>query len=169
MFKKHQGGLKGRKGKIKVVVQHENSENRSRCFVCLFKLYHSKYPQNRLPNTFYLKLLKNPTEDCWFSSVPIGHTTLAGTIARLCQCAGIPGYKNQSFLMSTAATCLYQDGVDEQLIMEKTGHRSLEGVRSYKRTNMEQQENLSDISATKRHAIQSSSASVLVILPVSLF
>ena len=45
--------------------------------------------------------------------------------------------------------------------MEKTGHRSLEGVRSYKRTNMEQQENLSDIlSASKRPAIQYSSASV---------
>ena len=44
--------------------------------------------------------------------------------------------------------------------MEKTGHRSLEGVRSYKRTNMEQQENLSDIlSATKRPAIQSSVSS----------
>ena len=57
-------------------------------------------------------------------------------------------------------TRLYQAGVDEQLIMEKTGHRSLEGVRSYKRTNMEQQENLSDIlSATKRPAIQSLSAS----------
>ena len=54
--------------------------------------------------------------------------------------------------------------------MEKSGQRSLEGVRSYKRTNMEQQENLSDIlSATKRPAIQSSSASVLVILPVSPF
>ena len=37
--------------------------------------------------------------------------------------------------------------------MEKTGHRSLEDVRSYKRTNMEQLENLSDImSATKRKA-----------------
>ena len=104
---------------------------------------------------------KNPTEDCWFSSVPIGHTTLADTIARLCKCAGIPGYKTNHSLRATAATRLYQAGVDEQLIMEKTGHRSLEGVRSYKRTNMEQQENLSDIlSATKRPAIQSSSASV---------
>ena len=63
--------------------------------------------------------------------------------------------------MSTVATRLYQAGVDEQLIMEKTGHRSLEGLRSYKRTNMEQQKNLSDIlSATKRPAIQCSSASV---------
>ena len=129
----------------------------------LFKLYLSKCPQNRPSNAFDLKPLKNPTEVCWFSSVPIGHTTLAGTIARLCKCAGIPGY-------NTAATRLYQAGVDEQLIMEKTGHRSLEGVEVNKRTNMEQQENLSDIlSATKRPAIQSSLASFQVILPVSLF
>ena len=64
-------------------------------------------------------------------------------------------------LRATAATRSYRAGVDEQLIMDKTGHRSLEGVRSYKRTNMEQQENMSDIlPATKRPAIQSSSASV---------
>ena len=43
------------------------------------------------------------------------------------------------------ATRLYQAGVDEQLIMERTGHHGVDGVRSYKRTNQEQQENLSDI------------------------
>ena len=37
--------------------------------------------------------------------------------------------------LATAATRLYNAGVDEQLIMETTGHRSLEGVRSYKRTS----------------------------------
>ena len=46
VLKNHQGGLKGRKGKRKVVVQHENSENASWCFVRLFKLYLSKCPQN---------------------------------------------------------------------------------------------------------------------------
>ena len=47
--------------------------------------------------------------------------------------------------LATTATRLYQAGVDEQLVMERTGHRSLEGVRSYKRTSQVQQENLSDI------------------------
>ncbi len=32
-----------------------------------------------------------------------------------------------------------------QLVMERTGHRSIEGVRSYKRTSMEQREAVSDI------------------------
>ena len=48
-------------------------------------------------------------------------------------------------LRATAATRLYQAGIDEQLIMETTGHHNLEGVHSYKHTNREQQENVSDI------------------------
>ena len=35
--------------------------------------------------------------------------------------------------------------MDEQLVMERTGHRSLECVRSYKRTSDLQREALSDI------------------------
>jgi len=68
--------------------------------------------------------LNNPTEDCRFSSVPIGHTILAGMIATLYKCTGIPGYQTNHSLRITAATAtrLYQAGVDEQLIVEKTGH-----------------------------------------------
>ena len=58
VLKNHQVGLKGRKGKRKIVIQYENSENPSRCFVRLFKLYLSKCPQNRPSNAFYLKPLK---------------------------------------------------------------------------------------------------------------
>ena len=39
-------------------------------------------------------------------------------------------------------TRLFQAGVDEQLIM---GHRSVDGVWSYKRTNHEQRLSLSDV------------------------
>ena len=55
------------------------------------------------------------------------------------------GYKTNHSLRATAATRLFHAGVDEQLIMEWTGHRSLDGVRSYKRTSEEQQAALSDI------------------------
>ena len=54
--------------------------------------------------------------------------------------AGIEGYKSNHSLHATAATRLYSSGVDEQLVMEGTGHRSTEGIRSYKRTSPEQQE-----------------------------
>ena len=57
------------------------------------------------------------------------------------------------------ASRLFQPGIDEQLIMEKTV-----GVRSYKRTCIEQQETMSDIlSLTKKQAVQRS----LQFLPVA--
>ncbi len=63
----------------------------------------------------------------------------------MCQNAGIAGYRTNHSLRATAATRLYQAAVDEQLIMERTGHRSIEGVRSYKRTTAAQQQGLSDV------------------------
>ena len=135
MSKNRPGGLKGRKIKPKVVHHHDNPENPDRCFV----------PSDRPKNAFYFKPLKKPTADIWFSTKPIGHNTLEQTVARLCSAAGIQGFRTNHSLRATAATRLYQAGVDEQLIMETTGHRSLEGVRSYKRTSENQKEVLSDV------------------------
>ena len=59
--------------------------------------------------------------------------------------ASIQGYKTNHSLCATVTSTLYQSSVDEQLVIEHTGHRSLEGVRSYKRTSSEQLEALSDI------------------------
>ncbi len=66
----------------------------------------------------------------------------------------VPHYGNTDnhSLRATAATRLYSSGIDEQLVMERTGHRSTEGIRSYKRTSTEQQVAVSDIlnNATKK-------------------
>ena len=143
--KNHPGGLKGRKTKPKIVTHYANVSNPERCFVRLFKMYSSLCPPGRPMDAFYLLPLPKPRPDCWFSTKPIGRNTLDRTVARLCQKAGIPGYRTNHSLRATTATRLYQAGVDEHFVMERTGHRSLEGVRSYKRTSMAQQENLSDI------------------------
>ena len=155
--KNHQGGLKGRKQRPKIVTHHANEDTPGRCFVTLYKQYQSKCPAER-PS--HVQPLKKTSKDCWYSTTPIGHSTLAGTVSRMCKAAGTAGYKTNHSLRATAATRLYQAGVDEQLIMEKTGHRSLEGVRSYKRTNTEQQENISDIlSLTSKRKCRSTTES----------
>ena len=143
--KNHPGGLKGRNIKPKIVVQHANLDNPQRCFVRLFKLYVSLCPSDAPPHAFYLRPAQRPSEHCWYSKFPLGHTTLSRTVARLCDLAGIPGFKTNHSLRATVTSRLYQSGVDEQLLMERTGHRSLEGVRSYKRTSDSQREMLSDI------------------------
>ena len=86
------------------------------------------------------------------------HNTLTKTITRLCKSAGIEGFKTNHSLRATAATRLYESGVDEQMVMEVTGHRSLEGVRNYKRTTSQQKEVLSDILNSTKNVATSASA-----------
>ena len=143
--KNHPGGLKGRNITPKVVTHHSNPHNPERCFVRLFKLYCKLCPHDAPADAFYLRPALKPTQTCWYSKFPLGHTTLANTVSRLCKLGGITGYKTNHSLRATAISRLYQSGIDEQLVMERTGHRSLEGVRSYKRTSNVQREALSDI------------------------
>ena len=99
------------------------------------KLYNSLCPSDRPDNVFYLAPLPYPQEDCWFKKVPLGHCKLAGVVPRLMKNACIPGYFINHSLRATATTRLYDGQVDEASIMERTGHRSVEGVREYKRSS----------------------------------
>ncbi len=90
-------------------------------------------------------LLKTASGIHWFTTAPIGRNKLAKSVSNMCKACNIQGYKTNHSLRAIAATRLYSSGIDEQLVMERTGHRSLEGVRSYKRTSTEQQETVSDI------------------------
>ena len=67
-------------------------------------------------------------------------TTPSQKLSNDCAAAGIEGYKTNQSLRVTAATRLLKSGVDEQLIMSRTGHRSIEGVRTYKRVCEETKE-----------------------------
>ena len=103
---------------------------------------------------FYLNPLKTPKAGCWYSNAPVGKNKLATAVATMCSECGILGYKTNHSLRATAATRLYASGIDEQLVMKRTGHRSIEGIRSYKRTSLHQKEAVSDIlsnMSTKKH------------------
>ena len=148
--KNHPGGIKGRKVKPKVVKHHANTDDPSRCFVRLFKRYISLCPPDSPPGSFYLNPLRKPRNSCWYSTTPVGRNKLAKAVSNMCKTGGIHGYKTNHSLHATAATRLYASGIDEQLVMERTGHRSIEGVRSYKRTSMEQLEEVSDILSNRK-------------------
>ena len=158
--KNHPGGLRDRKQAQKVVGHHSNPTNPQRCFVRLFKLYLEKCPPDAPAHALYLRPAHIPTSSCWYSRCVLGHKTLSKTVAHLCQSAGIAGFKTNHSLRATATSRLYHSGVDEQLIMERTGHRSLEGVRSYKRTSDTQGENLSDILNLEKRPEDSISAPI---------
>ena len=52
----------------------------------------------------------------------------------MCMKDGIGSSHTNHSLKATLATRLYHKNVDEQLIMQMTGHKSVDGVWSYKRT-----------------------------------
>ena len=132
--KTNQGGLKHCKKNPKKVVQYASSENPDRCIVGLYKLYNQKCPSNQPSDVLYLKLKVNPKPDgCWYDARAVENNILAGTVKCLCQKAGLTSHFTNHSLRSTAATRLFEAGVDEQLIMLRTGHSTTSGVRSYKR------------------------------------
>ena len=103
-------------------------------------------PPNRPDNAFYLRPRpgKVPDNEPWYTCQPVRKETLAAIIGNLCAAAGFQGYYTNHSLRASAATRLYAAGVDEQLVCEKTGHRS-NAVKTYKRTSTEQLEESSHI------------------------
>ena len=72
----------------------------------------------------------------------------------------VPGSFSKNNLRATCAMRLFQSVVDEQLIQNTTGHRSL-AVRSYKRSWVEQEKEVSSIiQGVKRPCVVSISAPV---------
>ena len=122
-------------------------ENPSQCFVQLFKLYLSRCPCTAPADVFYLRPLDKPKTEAWYSNQAIGHNklTTCTTVVRLCKAANIEGFKTNHSLRTTTATRLYHSNHDEQLIMERTGHRSIEGIRNYKRTSERQHQAVSQL------------------------
>ena len=102
-------------------------------------------PTDRPEDAIYLKPLTIPREDQWYSKVPLGHNILSQIVQKICTKADIIGRHTNRSLRATTATRLYQHGVDKQLIMEHTGHRSVAGVRSYKCTSYEQKQAVSNV------------------------
>ena len=105
----------------------------------------------------------------WFKNQPIGVHTLTATVKRLCEKAGIVGYKTNHSLRVTTATRLFQNGTDEQLIMERTGHRSTDGVRAYKRSCTQQQEAISKVLNREKAAEKPAVGLRCSLLPPSAF
>ena len=141
--KNNQGGLQHRKVKPKFVTCYANEQDPQRCLVKLFEKYLQHCPPEC--NHFYLTPLRKPRGDIWYSKSPVGHNKLPKTVARICQTVGISCLITNHSLRVTSATRLFQSGIDEQLIMAHTGHRSVDGVRSYKRISTEQKMTVSNV------------------------
>ncbi|CAC5393680.1 unnamed protein product [Mytilus coruscus] len=77
---------------------------------------------------FYRRLDKGSIK---FGEQSVGVNKWSNIMKTMCAEAGIDGYFTNHSGKRTCATTLYQAGVPEQEIMNRTGHRSVESVRKY--------------------------------------
>ena len=142
----NQGGLASRYIKPKVSRAYQNVVNSDRCVVMLYEKYLSHRPDHlpKCSNDFYLRPLTVPNGNIWYSCQPRGRHMLGEVFKKLCKLAGFSGRRSNHSCRASTATCMYDSGADEQLICERTGHRSI-AVRSYKRTSNDQLKDVSNM------------------------
>ena len=134
--KNRSGGLKQIRQSNKVVHQYE-SENVDRYHVLLLDKYLSKLPPGAKENVFYLKPKQcAPTDPLkpWYTLVPIGRNVL-GQMLKMFNEAKIEKAVTNHSLWAYGVSKMFAANVIEKIIMEHSGHRSLEGVRKYEWTN----------------------------------
>ena len=140
-LKTNKGGIKHKKVDVKCVDLYA-TDWPERCPLRVILWYLSLLPKTHTCTAFYLQLRRKFFGQSWYLNRPAGINKLCNVVDDMCCEAGLPGHYTNHLLQSGSATKMYQHDLDEQLIMEVTGHRSL-AVSSYKHTSQRQRKTMS--------------------------
>ena len=148
--KNHSGTYKEKAGDNKIIKHYANSQLGIRCYVFLLRFYLQKLAPKVLvdpESVFYWKprdVVSASDTTPWFTLQVIGRIVLSSMVKRMFQEVGIEG-KTNHLLRATGATRLFEANVPEKLIKERTGHKSLDALRLYERTSVDQQKSVSNL------------------------
>ncbi len=102
----------------------------SSCWICI-----SKLPIGT--SSFYLRPCATVPEDetkPWFVKQNVGINKIRDVMADISVKAGFPTRYTNHSLRATAITRMYEGGVPEKVISEKSGHKSIKGLHTYERS-----------------------------------
>ena len=137
--KNFRGGVGDLGRENKVLQQYPCPELGNRCHFQILDTYFSRLPLKvREKDVFYLtplRVFKEETGNAWFSLVPVGRNKLDGMVKEMCSKAGIAEPKSNHSLHATGATRLFRGGIPEKAIQARTGHKSVEALRTYERVS----------------------------------
>ena len=71
----------------------------------------------------------------------------------MCLEENIPGHMTNHSLRATGASAMFESGVPEKIIQQRTGHHSLEGVRHYEQTTAQQQQVVCNTLASEKRKV----------------
>lgn len=147
--KNHPGGLNLMKLDHKSVTIIANREVGEKCLVYLLDKYISKLPPKRddLDCFYYRSFSRIPSDDNapWYMSSTVGKNISYTMVKTMCAEAEIKGKKTNHSLRVAGVSCLFDAGVPEKIIQQRSGHRSIDGLRVYERITDEQDSAVSKI------------------------
>ncbi len=119
--------------KVVHVYGHSNIE---RNIVRLYKKYVLLLPQEgKCPALYKYSLARGRRSGhTWYSDKPLSINTVTKTVKSMMQKIGAEGCFTNHSLRVSAATRMFSSGIEEQIVKERTGHRS-DAVRAYKHTS----------------------------------
>ena len=123
----------------------------SKCHVKVLDEYLHRLPKEALEkDNFYVQPRPACTVDdaIWFTALPIGRNTLGKMVREICEDGKIQGKKTNHSLRATGVSDIFQAGVPEKMIQERSGHLSTTGLRRYQRTTLGQEEVVSKVLST---------------------
>jgi hypothetical protein len=164
--KNNSGGIEDIRGNVrnKIVPIYSNPASGDRCHVRILDLYISKLPpEAKQHDCFYLKPKSaySPSDEVWYTNQVVGKNELARMVPTMFKEAKLSKHATNHSLRATGATELYRCGVPENIIKERTGHKSLDGVRAYERTTVEQQRAVSRILTDANRSVSGSFNDIL--------
>ena len=149
--KNHPGGSKQLDLANKGVKHFSNALMGDRCHVVLVKKYLAKLPHGALEKDCFYCQLKRSEAMIYHQKLrgmttnQLGTNVLKGKLREMFQSAGLQAETKSNYsLRASGISRLYSAGVPEKLIVERSGHLSKEGVRSYERTTAQQHKTVSD-------------------------
>ena len=123
--KNRPGGVDQVKLDHKSVTIVANSSVGERCPVFILDKYISKLPNAAIEKELFycrpLPSIPKDVNDPWYVAVPIGKIVLAKMVSTMCDEAGISGKKTNHSLRVSGATSLFDAGVPERVIQQRTG------------------------------------------------
>ena len=97
---------------------------------------------------FYLGVLNNPSKfsQVWFKSQPMGHDKLGSIMKCMAQKAGLSNgkYTNHS-VRKTMINQLLHAGVNPNIVIQLSGHKSLQSLQNYNVASLNQQKSMANI------------------------
>ena len=151
---KNRSGSYKDKAENKIIKQYAQPQLNERCYVNLLHCYMEKLPKVAFERDIFYWRPKESTSASpvapWFEERVLGKATLAHMVKNMCAEAGIAGNKTNHSLRATGATRMFEGNVPEKIIQQRTGHRSVEALRTYQHTSVHQHKAVSCLLAAPK-------------------